>query len=92
VSSLDVRLASVADLGPQLQQVGGLRQPLERVAALGDPMSRLAALGSILDRPLLLVAIGLVALAAWGAVTFLAVRLAILSASRTTSAAPSRAI
>jgi len=43
------------------------------------------------SRPVL-VAIGLVALAAWGAVTFLAVRLAILSAWRTTSAAPAQAI
>jgi hypothetical protein len=59
-----------------------LRQPLERVAALDEPMSRLAAIGAILDRPLLLLGIGVLALAAWGLVTFFAVRFAILSASR----------
>jgi hypothetical protein len=47
-----------------------------------QPMSQLAALGSILNRPLLLAGIGALALAAWGLVTFLAVRFAILSASR----------
>ena len=77
-----MRLAAVADLGPQLQNVGGLRDPLERVAALEAPMSRLAALGSVLDRPLMLVVVGLLALAAWGLVTFLAVRFAIISATR----------
>ena len=45
-------------------------------------MSQLAALGTILNRPLLLVGIGALALAAWGLVTFVAVRFAILSASR----------
>ena len=80
VSALDVRLAAVSDLSPQLQQVGGLREPLERVAALDEPMSQLAALGSILNRPLLLLGIAVLALAAWGAVTFFAVKLAILSA------------
>jgi hypothetical protein len=75
-------LAAVADLGPQLQNVGGLREPLDRVAALEAPMSRLAALGSVLDRPLLLIGVGLLALAAWGVVTFLAVRFAIISAAR----------
>jgi hypothetical protein len=56
-----------------LQEVGGLRQPLERVAALDEPMSRLAALGAVLDHPLRLLAIGVLALAAWGVVTFFAV-------------------
>src|SRR5579864_2158999 len=77
VSALDVRLAAVANLGPQLQQVGSLGPSLDRVAALGDPMSRLAGLGSILDRPWLLAGIGLLVLAGWGVVTFLAVRLAV---------------
>jgi hypothetical protein len=45
-------------------------------------MAQLAAVGSILNRPLLLLGIGAVALIAWGMVTFLAVRFAILSASR----------
>lgn len=82
VSSLGDGLGAVAALGPQLQEVGGLRQPLERVAALEEPMARLATVGSILQRPLLLLFVGLLALAAWGAVTFFAVRLAILSAAR----------
>ena len=55
---------------------------LERVAALDEPMSQLAALGSILNRPLLLLGIAVLALVAWGAVTFFAVKLAILSAAR----------
>lgn len=63
-------------------KLAALQQPLERVGALGDPMSRLANLGAILDRPGLLIMIGLVALAAWFGVTFLAVRLAIISATR----------
>lgn len=46
------------------------------------PMSQLAALGTIFNRPLLLAGIGALALAAWGLVTFVAVRFAILSASR----------
>jgi hypothetical protein len=45
-------------------------------------MARLAALGSVLDRPMMLIMIGLLALAAWGLVTFFAVRLAIISAAR----------
>ena len=45
-------------------------------------MSRLAALGSILNRPLLLLGLGALVLLAWGGVTFVAVRLAILSALR----------
>jgi hypothetical protein len=46
-------------------------------------MSRLVALAGILERPVLLVVIGLAALAAWGLVTFFAVRFAILSTQRT---------
>jgi len=45
-------------------------------------MSRLAALGSVLNRPLLLLGLGALVLLAWGGVTFIAVKLAILSASR----------
>ena len=44
-------------------------------------MVRLAALGALLERPLLLAGVGLVALAVWAVVTFLAVRLAVMSAS-----------
>jgi hypothetical protein len=45
-------------------------------------MGRLAALTSVLDRPVLLLLIGLAALGAWGLVTFVAVRMAIVSARR----------
>jgi hypothetical protein len=45
-------------------------------------MSRVAALGSVLQRPALLTLVALLALAAWGGVTFLAVRFAIISAAR----------
>jgi hypothetical protein len=47
---------------------------------------RAASFGSILNRPWLLIVFSLVALAAWGAVTFAAVRLAIISAARVTRA------
>ena len=49
--------------------------PMERLAALEEPMTRVAELGSLFNRPWLAVIIGLVALAAWGVVTFVAVRL-----------------
>ena len=52
---------------------------------VGEPMARLAALTTLLDRPLLLVGGALLALAAWGVVTFAAVRLAIVSAHRATT-------
>jgi len=57
------------------------------VAALGGPMSQLASFGAILQRPLALILVALVALFAWGGVTFLAVRLAIISAARATGRA-----
>src|SRR5205085_1120950 len=82
VNGLRAPLESVAALSPTLQGVASLREPMTRVAALDAPMSQLAALGTILNRPLLLVGIGALALAAWGLVTFVAVRFAILSASR----------
>ena len=67
---------------------GALRQPMERVADLREPMTRLARLGAVLDHPILLIVLALVGLGLWGAVTYVAVRLAILSASR---AVPTRA-
>jgi hypothetical protein len=72
----------VANLQPAMQELGRLRQPLERVGALTEPMNRLVAVAGILDHPVLLVLAALGALAAWGLVTFVAVRLAIVSASR----------
>jgi hypothetical protein len=69
-----------------MKELSALRDPLERVAALAEPMGRIAALGSLLDRPWLLIAAAVIGLAAWGGVTFLAVRLAIVSAAR--AAAP----
>ena len=53
-----------------------------QVGALAGPMSRLAALTSIVDRPMLLIAVALAALAAWGLLPPLAVRMAIVSARR----------
>jgi hypothetical protein len=47
------------------------------------------ALTALLDRPLLLIGVGLFALVAWGVVTFAAVRLAIVSAHKATRAAVS---
>jgi hypothetical protein len=79
VSQLEPRLRSVAELGAPLQQVSALRAPLEQVGALTGPMSTLA---SLLNRPWMLLLIAAAALAAWGIVTFLAVRFAIVSAQR----------
>ena len=61
---------------------------MERLAALEAPMTRVAELGAIFDRPWLFAVVGLVALAAWGAVTFVAVKLAIVSASKATRTHP----
>jgi hypothetical protein len=64
-----------------LEELGALKRPLERVADLREPMTRLAALAALLDHPVLLAGLVLLGLGAWGAVTFLAVRLALLSVS-----------
>jgi hypothetical protein len=91
VASLDQELASVAGLKGSMDQLGQLREPMQRLAALEAPMARVAAFGSVLtvfNRPWLLVLIGLVALGAWGGVTFVAVKLAIVSAARVTRTQP----
>jgi len=77
-----ILLASVAALRGSMDQLGQLRMPMERLASLEEPMTRVAELGSLFNRPWLLAIAGLVALTAWGAVTFVAVRLAIVSAAR----------
>ena len=82
VAALQPPLAAVADLRAPMEELSALRQPLERVADLREPMTRLSRLGALLDHPILLIALALVGLGLWAAVTFLAVRLAILSASR----------
>ncbi len=65
-----------------MEKLSELREPLERVGSLAEPMGRLAALTSVLDRPVLLLLVALAGLGAWGLVTFLAVRMAIVSARR----------
>jgi hypothetical protein len=82
VASLDRQLASVADLKTAMTTLAALKEPMERVAALQEPMTRVAALGSVLESPGRLILIGLLALAFWAAITFGAVRLAIISAAR----------
>ena len=57
-------------------ELAALKTPLEGVAELREPMTRLAML---LDHPILLAGLALLGLLVWGAVTFLAVRLALLS-------------
>jgi hypothetical protein len=92
VAGLDAQLASVAALKGSMDQLGGLRTPMERLAALEAPMTRVAELGSLLsifNRPWLLGLVGLVVLAIWGAVTFVAVKLAIVSAAKVTRTHPS---
>jgi hypothetical protein len=82
VSELQPQLAAVANLSGSMDQLAGLRAPMERLAGLEEPMSRLAGLSSLLDRPVRLALFSLIALLSWGIVTFLAVRFAIISASR----------
>ena len=60
-----------------MQELAALRDPLQRVALLAEPMLRLTQLLSLVNRPLLLLAVALGALLAWGLVTYLAIRLAI---------------
>ena len=67
-----------------MHKLARLEAPLEGVAALGGPLAQVGALGSVLRNPLLLLLLGLGALLAWGAVTFVAVRYAIISAARAT--------
>jgi hypothetical protein len=86
VAGLKDQLAAVAALRGAMQELGNLRQPMEHVAALEPPMTRLAALGAMLDRPGLLLLGAAIGLSAWGVITFVAVRLAIVSAAR--AAAP----
>jgi hypothetical protein len=52
------------------------------VGALGDTLARLGPIIAIAGHPIAIVFIALLALAAWGAVTFVAVRAAIRSAAR----------
>ena len=59
---------------------------MERLVSLGEPMTRLAELGGVLNRPWLLVIAALARTRRMGGVTFVAVRLAIVSAARVTRA------
>jgi hypothetical protein len=52
------------------------------VGALGDTLARLGPIIAIAGHPIAIVFLALLALAAWGAVTFVAVRAAIRSAAR----------
>lgn len=81
VAALRPQLADVADLGTAMHDLSALKQPLEQVAELRDPMIRLAALGAAFDHPIVFALLALAALVAWGGVTFIAVRLAIVSAA-----------
>jgi hypothetical protein len=87
VAALQASLADVAALREQLKEVGDLKgamvelaslhEPLDHVATLEEPIKQLGAAGTLLNRPYLLVILGLIGLAIWGLVTFLAVHLAI---------------
>ena len=82
VAGLQPGLTAVAGLKAPMDELAALKGPLERVADLREPMTRLAALAVLLDRPILLAGFAVLGLAVWGGVTFLAVRLALLSAGR----------
>jgi len=87
VAALQASLADVAALRQQLEEVGQLKgamvqlaalhEPLDHVATLEEPIKQLSSAGTLLNRPFLLVILGLIGLAIWGLVTFLAVHLAI---------------
>ncbi len=81
VASLQPQLGAVANLKRSMDDLTALRQPLERAADLRDPLMQVAALGAVINQPAVFVAAALVGLVLWGAVTFLAVRLAIVSAA-----------
>jgi hypothetical protein len=89
VAALDTQLKAVADLRPAMEQLGQLKQPLERVGALGEPLQRLGPVLALLEHPVLLLLAIALGFAAWFAVTFFAVKLAILSAARKTGATAS---
>jgi hypothetical protein len=79
VAALEPGVAAVAELERPMQELSRLRDSLDRVAALGEPMARVARIGGLLERPALLILVAGLGLGLWGAVTFLAVRSAILS-------------
>ena len=58
-------------------QLASLHEPLDHVATLEEPIKQLSSAGTLLGRPFLLIFLGLIGLAMWGLVTFLAVHLAI---------------
>jgi hypothetical protein len=78
VAALGPQLSAVAELHGAMNDLSALKGPLEEVSRLREPMTRLAALAAVWDRPVPLVALALAGLGAWGLVTFMAVRLAIL--------------
>jgi hypothetical protein len=82
VASLEPSLVAVADLKSSMDQLASLREPMENVAALREPMNNLGSLTGLAAHPLRLVLIALAGLAVWAGVTFVAVRLAVLSAFR----------
>jgi hypothetical protein len=79
VASLRGDLRAVAELQGSMRDLAALRQPLVQVAELRQPMAQLAALNP-LGHPFGAIALAVLALAAWGAVTFFAVRFAVISA------------
>jgi hypothetical protein len=76
VAALRSELRAVAQLQASMAQLGTLREPMVRVAELRQPMAQLASLAP-LGNPFGVAGIFILALAAWGVVTFAAVRLAI---------------
>jgi hypothetical protein len=85
VAALDTQLKAVADLRPAMENLGQLKQPLERVGALGEPLQRLGPVLALLEHPVLLLLAIVLGFGAWFAVTFFAVKLAIVSAARKTA-------
>jgi hypothetical protein len=79
VAALRSELRAVAELQRSMADLGALREPMMRVAELRQPMTQIAALGP-LGNPLGIAVVAIVGLLLWGAVTFVAVRLAVSTA------------
>ena len=85
---LDGRMRSLAELREPMTRLGGIGQTLR--GALEAMMSRLANLAGLFDRPALLAVAALFGSFVWSVITVVAVRLAIISASRATAVGASR--
>ena len=86
VAALRPELIAVGELQGSMRDLAALREPMTRVAELKEPMARLASVAAMAN-PLGIVLLAAVGLVLWAAVTFFAVRLAVVSALQKSNAA-----